>query len=458
MAIAQEPGVARSPGLSYQQLLDTDTHEVPEVLREESPRFLGDEDVSIERYISPRLASSARRSGCGSGCGSSPAARSTCPNAGDYVALRDRRACRSSSSASTTDEIKAYPNACLHRGRQLKEYDGHCTEIRCPFHGFAWALDGSLAGRAGARGTSPTSTRRGVRACPRSRSARGPGSCSSTRTRTPSRSRTSSAAWPTHFERWDLEQPLRRRPTCGKVIRANWKIAQEAFCEAFHVNATHPQILPYLGDTNSQVDVWDTFSRVITPAATPSPLLDWAPDEETILRYALDVRVDEELFITVKDGQTARSAMADATRDRWRPIVGDLVDEWSDAEMIDNLDYTLFPNFHPWGAFNRIVYRFRPNGDDHRSSDHGGVLPGAVQGRAAAAVARPHARTRTSRGPTRPSSACSARCSSRTRSTWARVQLGLETHPQARRSRWPTTRRARCAGRTSSSTSGWKAS
>jgi len=31
--------------LSYQQLLDTDTHEVPKVLREESPRFLGDEDV-----------------------------------------------------------------------------------------------------------------------------------------------------------------------------------------------------------------------------------------------------------------------------------------------------------------------------------------------------------------------------------------------------------------------------
>ena len=44
------------------------------------------------------------------------------------------------------------------------------------------------------------------------------------------------------------------------------------------------------------------------------------------------------------------------------------IDEWSDAEMVDNLDYTLFPNFHPWGAFNRIVYRFRPNGDDHRSS------------------------------------------------------------------------------------------
>jgi hypothetical protein len=28
----------------------------------------------------------------------------------------------------------------------------------------------------------------------------------------------------------------------------------------------------------------------------------------------------------------------------------------------------VFPNFHPWGAFNRIVYRFRPNGDDHQTS------------------------------------------------------------------------------------------
>jgi hypothetical protein len=36
--------------------------------------------------------------------------------------------------------------------------------------------------------------------------------------------------------------------------------------------------------------------------------------------------------------------------------------------MMDSIDYTIFPNFHPWGAFNRIVYRFRPNGDDHRSS------------------------------------------------------------------------------------------
>ena len=41
------PGEARSPGVSYQELLDTDTHDVPDVLRLESPRFLGDEDLSL---------------------------------------------------------------------------------------------------------------------------------------------------------------------------------------------------------------------------------------------------------------------------------------------------------------------------------------------------------------------------------------------------------------------------
>ena len=42
--------MARSPGLTYQDLLDRDSHEVPEVLRVQSPKFLGDADVSAARY------------------------------------------------------------------------------------------------------------------------------------------------------------------------------------------------------------------------------------------------------------------------------------------------------------------------------------------------------------------------------------------------------------------------
>ena len=168
------------------------------------------------------------------------------------------------------------------------------------------------------------------------------------------------------FERWDLGSRYVQAHV-AKVIQCNWKIAQEAFCEAYHVNATHPQAVPYLGDTNSQVDTWDNCSRVISPGGTQSPLLSYEVGEEPMMRAMMDVRVDEDLTLRVPEGETCRSVAADSARERWRPVVGDLVDEWSDAEFVDNLDYTLFPNFHPWGAFNRIVYRFRPNGDDHRS-------------------------------------------------------------------------------------------
>ncbi|MGK0227222.1 MAG: hypothetical protein ACI8XD_002047, partial [Thermoproteota archaeon] len=50
MADTSEWGTARSPGISYQELLDTDTHPVPDVLRIDTPRFEGSHDFSKDRY------------------------------------------------------------------------------------------------------------------------------------------------------------------------------------------------------------------------------------------------------------------------------------------------------------------------------------------------------------------------------------------------------------------------
>ncbi|WP_264025558.1 SRPBCC family protein, partial [Mycolicibacterium insubricum] len=33
----------------------------------------------------------------------------------------------------------------------------------------------------------------------------------------------------------------------AKVIDCNWKVGMEAFLESYHVIATHPQLLEYLG-------------------------------------------------------------------------------------------------------------------------------------------------------------------------------------------------------------------
>jgi hypothetical protein len=107
---------------------------------------------------------------------------------------------------------------------------------------------------------------------------------------------------------------------------------------------------------------------VITAGGTPSPQLDWVPTQDEMMRSMTDTRHDEPTPLPVPEGQSMRAVGAEASRERWRPAAGGRVDTMSDAEMMDSIDYTVFPNFHPWGAFNRIVYRFRPNGDDHRSS------------------------------------------------------------------------------------------
>ena len=361
-----EPRLARSPGITYQQLLDDDTHPVPDVLRLESPRFLGNTDIPIERYTSrewhraevDRLWMRVWQFAC---------REEHIPNAGDYI-VYDIANLSFIVIRTTTGAIKAYPNACLHRGRKLKDYDGSCSEIRCAFHGFAWALDGALADVPAPWDFPHVDDRRDDDFhLPECAVGTWAGFVFINPDPNASPLKDFIGEMADQFTAWDLESRYVEAHVT-KIIEANWKITQEAFCEAYHVSGTHPQILPYLGDTNSQIDVWDTFARVLTPGGTPSPLLEQRPTEEEMLRSMLDVRVDQEAPIALGDGQTARAAAAGAARDRWRPIVGDHVDEMSDAELMDSLDYTLFPNFHPWGAFNRIVYRFRPNGDDHRSA------------------------------------------------------------------------------------------
>ncbi len=358
--------LAQSPGLTYQQLLDADTHPVPDVLRLESPRYLGSHDVSNERYTSrewhrrevEQMWSKVWQFAC---------REEHIPEPGDYIRY-DIAELSFLVVRQHDGTIKAYPNACLHRGRLLKEYDGRCSELRCPFHGFAWELGGDLLDVPAAWDFPHVDQRPDDFKLPECSVDTWAGFVFINPDPDAAPLLDHLGELVDQFEVWNLGDRYVEAHV-SRVIEANWKIAQEAFCEAYHVNATHPQILTYLGDINSQVDVWDNCARVITPGGTPSPLLgDAEISEQEMLRGMLDVRVDQEAPLTLEEGQTARAVLAGLARERWRPMAGDRVDQMSDSEMMDSIDYTVFPNFHPWGAFNRIVYRFRPNGDDHETS------------------------------------------------------------------------------------------
>ena len=362
-AIDEPVSPARSRGIDYQDLLDQDTKDVPVVLRTRNPIAPGPTFVPVERYTSrafhelevERLWKRVWQMAC---------REEDIPEVGDHITY-DIANLSVLVVRVAPDVIKAFQNICLHRGRLLKEKPGRDTELRCAFHGFAWNLDGSLK-HVPCKWDFPQVTDDWT--LPEVNTGRWGGfvfvnfdpDCA------PLEDHLGDLTW--HFERWPLEKRYKQAHV-AKVLRCNWKLAQEAFMEAYHVVATHPQLLPGIGDANSEYDVFGNFCRAMTPNGTPSPHLKWTPTEQDMLDAMFDRNLDEPRIMEVPAGRTARETAGELRRQAMAGVLGEAqASILSDAEMCDSFYYTVFPNFHPWGAYNRIVYRFRPYGNRHDMS------------------------------------------------------------------------------------------
>ena len=360
-AIDESP--ARSKGVSYQELLDDDSRAVPDVLRMVSPMAPGPTFVPVERYVSPefhkleveKVWKKVWQMAC---------REEDLPEVGDYVPY-EIAGIAVLVVRSAPGTIRAYRNICLHRGRLLKEKTGRDTEPRCAFHGFAWELDGALKHVPSAWDFPQVADEWCL---PEVKVGTWGGFVFINLDPDSGPLEDHLGSLGEHFAKWPLEQRYKQAHV-GKVLRCNWKLAQEAFMEAFHVVATHPQLLPGIGDCNSQYDVFGNFCRAVTPNGTPSPHLQWQPTEQDVLDAMLDRNLDEPQMITVPEGGTARALVGEMRRRALAPVLGEAgAEALSDAEMCDSIYYTVFPNFHPWGAYNRIVYRFRPYGNRHDMS------------------------------------------------------------------------------------------
>ncbi len=337
------PAGRRSSGISFMELLEGDQYpeRIPETLRMEHSLEGGVRKVPTERYTQKkwhdleveRLWKRVWQMACHV---------DDIPEVGDYI-VYDVAHLSWIVVRTGEDEFKAYNNACLHRGRQLREFDGKkATEFRCPFHGWCWEIDGSLREipsewdfpevreDAGHLREAKVGTWGGfVFINPDS-------DCESFEDYL--------GDLPKHYEKYEYEKKYKQMHV-AKVVRANWKANQEAFMEGYHIIATHPQLMIYGGDgANHQYDSFGNWSRAVTVAARTSAHRNIHPPRD-------------EVFAT-------RHKMADMMRESLRETIGDRVDIYCDAELIDGQYNNLFPNFHPWGSFSRIVYRFRPYGDD----------------------------------------------------------------------------------------------
>ncbi len=357
------PGEARCPGPSTRDIILDDKDGVPEAIVTEAYEFLGDEDIPFDRYTSqeffdlemekmwPKVWQFACR-------------EEQIPDVGDTITY-DVGRYSTIIVRIAPDKIKAFVNSCPHRGMQLRPSESFTClkQFRCPFHGFTWELDGTLKNvpcEWDFPHISPES-----HGLDEVKSARWGGFVFINMDPDAKPLEDYLEVLPDHFKNWPLDQRFTTLHI-QKTLPSNWKLAQEAFLEAYHVLATHPQGVPTAGDANAQYDVFgDNVTRFVHTIGYPSPHMKKPMTQQDILS-ALG---GDDLGLKIEGDQTARDVWGAYLRKSLGEQFGIDLSKYSNSEMMDSIEYHCFPNFFMFpGISLPMVYRFRPNGEDVNSS------------------------------------------------------------------------------------------
>jgi nitrite reductase/ring-hydroxylating ferredoxin subunit len=271
---------------------------------------------------------------------------------------------------SAPDEIVAFKNACLHRGRALCDHDGSAPELRCPFHGFTWSLDGTFRGVPPAIAWDYGHVDPASFCLPKLPCETWDGQVFVNFDPDAPSLGTYLGDFAKHFERWPIADRVKIAHV-AKVVPCNWKVGLDAFVEVYHVATTHPQTAAAGDGSNCEYDVYPGthFNRMIAPNflgndSLPEPLSQQEILDE-IITSNLAVGEPATPRSILAEGERAADHLAQAERNALEAAGVD-VSELTDVELTATLQYYLFPNITPWAR--PLYYRWRPNGDDPNSS------------------------------------------------------------------------------------------
>jgi phenylpropionate dioxygenase-like ring-hydroxylating dioxygenase large terminal subunit len=280
---------------------------------------------------------------------------------------------------SGPDRVRAFHNTCLHRGTRLAEGSGHLDEgcLRCRYHAWRYDLDGRL-----------------VEVIDREEFAPIPEGTCLTGVRVEC---WGGFVWicfdpagpdllgyldplPTLLAPYHLEQ-MRLRAHLSTVLPANWKVVVDAFNEGYHVQGTHPQLLPWTDDVHLAYEPLGRHAHYgRLPEArrtlTPSPRLGLGPgeyDEGEILERFVGglggLFLDDERALVEQiragRGQRGGTMLAQYQHGRrkllaWRGVP---VDAFSDDQLTSADDVLFFPNMlGPIYPGSAVLFRVRPDG------------------------------------------------------------------------------------------------
>jgi nitrite reductase/ring-hydroxylating ferredoxin subunit len=281
---------------------------------------------------------------------------------------------------SAPETIRAFFNACLHRGTRLVEGCGQVVDtFVCPFHAWRYAIDGRLVEVVDAHefGTLPEGL--GLREV---RCEQWGGFVFVNLDLDAEPLPEFLGPLPELLGRYRLDE-MRLRSYQTTVLPANWKVVVDAFNEAYHVQGTHPQLLPWTDDVSieyEQLGKHAHYGRL--PSARrrlrPSPRLHIADedvDEGAILSglvsglggaFLAEERalVDEVRAAPLPSGanllEVYQARRMELLRDRGFDVSGLEAEQMTSAD-----DVYVFPNLvGPIYPGSAILFRVRPNGVD----------------------------------------------------------------------------------------------
>jgi nitrite reductase/ring-hydroxylating ferredoxin subunit len=368
-----EARVAGRAGKTYQQVIREDGDDIPDFMRP-SWQDLGDEDIPIDRYTSKEFhdleVEHVWRKAWQMVC-----REEEIPEPGDHIVYE---IVDDSFIITRTDsgDIKALQNACLHRGRRLRTVEGKVPEFRCAFHGWTWDLGGDIK-RLPCSDWDFKHVEKEKFALPEAKVATWGGFVFINMDPDCEPLEQFLDPIPDHFKHVGYEARWKSAHV-AQVVSCNWKVALEAFIEAYHLPATHPQTAPSIQDYMSQVDLFGkNVNRVLSARGVSSSTLGDLEEEEIYEEY-LEARtfyeqrlgvssrdVPREVLEGLPEGMTARQRIVQTIRKELAPRLGLELDDTPAYQLMDAIQYFVFPNFFPWDSgMTNIYYRFRPNGSD----------------------------------------------------------------------------------------------
>ena len=223
--------------------------------------------------------------------------------------------------------VRAFRNACRHRGNQLVEGAGCARSFVCRYHGWTYRLDGALA---------HVPHEHGFPGLEKSVFGLVPIACEERlglvfATQEPGAAAATSAleGLPT------LVAPEQRLLASNQTeVGVNWKISLEGFIEGYHIRSTHPKsFYPYGYDNLNVVERCGPNSRVTYPFRRIEALADVAPDARRVdglLTYVY--HLFPNALVTVLSHHTNLVVIEPVADDRTRLVTYSLTNRGADAD------------------------------------------------------------------------------------------------------------------------------